>query len=95
MAPDLGAGADYRFVLEDGRELPDPVSRWQPTGVHGPSRVVDPRSFTWSDQNWKGIPFKQLIVYELHTAAFTPEGTFKAIIPKLAFLNSWASRPSS
>ena len=72
--------------LRDGRELPDPVSRWQPTGVHGPSRVVDPRSFTWSDQNSKAIPFKQLIVYELHTAAFTPEGTFKAIIPKLAFL---------
>ncbi len=84
--PDLGAGTDYLFLLDDGRRLPDPVSRWQPAGVHGPSRVVDPLSFAWSDQNWRGIPLRQLIIYELHTGTFTVEGTFEAAIPKLPYL---------
>ncbi len=84
--PNLAAGADYLFVLDDGRQRPDPVSRWQPAGVHGPSRVVDPCAFAWSDQDWSGIPLRQLILYELHTATFTPDGTFEAIIPRLPYL---------
>ena len=77
----VGAGADYAFVLEDGgRELPDPASRWQPHGVHGPSRVVDP-AFPWTDDNWRGVPMNQLVIYELHVGTFSPEGTFAAIVP--------------
>jgi maltooligosyltrehalose trehalohydrolase len=82
----VGAGADYLYLVNGERERPDPVSRWQPSGVHGPSRVVDPEEFAWTDEAWKGIPLKELIIYELHTGTFTPEGTFEAIIPKLAHL---------
>jgi maltooligosyltrehalose trehalohydrolase len=88
--PNLGEGADYFYLLdvESGgeRERPDPVSRSQPHGVHGPSRVVDPRSFRWSDQKWSGIPLKDFVIYELHTGTFTPEGTFESAIPRLAYL---------
>src|SRR5262249_22165889 len=54
--PDAHAGQHYFFVLDNSRERPDPVSRSQPEGVHGPSEIVDPDSFAWSDGNWKGIP---------------------------------------
>jgi maltooligosyltrehalose trehalohydrolase len=80
------AGQDYRYVLDDDRALPDPVSRWQPAGVHGPSRVVDPRAFEWSDDTWSGIRLDELILYELHVGTFTSEGTFEATIPKLTHL---------
>ncbi len=86
FVPGLQAGADYAFVTESGAERPDPVSRFQPRGVHGPSRVINPHSFSWSDRNWKGLPLKSYIIYELHTGTFTPEGTFEAIIPKLGYL---------
>ena len=81
----MRAGADYGYVLNGGRSFPDPVSRWQPGGVHGPSRVLDP-AFEWSDKDWRGIPLEQYVIYELHTGAFTPEGTFEAVIPRLAEL---------
>ena len=79
----VDAGARYFFRLEDGRELPDPASRFQPEGVHGPSQLVDLSSFEWSDQSWTGRPLEESIFYELHTGTFTPEGTFDAIIPHL------------
>jgi maltooligosyltrehalose trehalohydrolase len=82
----VGEGADYLYVFDDGRERPDPYSRWQPSGVHGPSRVVSPSAFRWSDDEWRGLPQKELIIYELHTGTFTTEGTFELIIPKLGFL---------
>jgi maltooligosyltrehalose trehalohydrolase len=89
--PNLGEGTDYFYVLDDahggGRERPDPVSRSQPHGVHGPSRVVDPTSFRWSDQAWSGIPLKDFIIYELHIGTFTPEGTFESAIPRLGYLH--------
>jgi len=84
--PGVSEGMDYFYLLDGERERPDPVSRWQPLGVHGPSRIVDPRSFRWSDQNWSGVPLKDFIVYELHTGTFTPEGTFESIIPHLPYL---------
>src|ERR1700747_1813114 len=59
--PNVSEGMDYFYVLNDQQERPDPVSRWQPHGVHGPSRIVDPNSFPWSDQNWVGIPLKDFI----------------------------------
>ena len=84
--PHIGEGIDYFYILQGERKRPDPVSRWQPQGVHGPSRIVDPNSFRWSDQNWAGIALKDFIIYELHTGTFTPEGTFESIIPRLSYL---------
>ena len=86
FAEGLCAGADYMFLTGQGRRLPDPVSRWQPQGVHGPSRVVDSAAFPWSDQSWHGIPLEDYLIYELHTGTFTPEGTFESLIPKLPYL---------
>src|SRR6516225_10216755 len=53
IVPDVAEGADYLFLLTGGRSRPDPVSRWQPDGVHGASRIVNPATFTWSDSGWK------------------------------------------
>lgn len=82
---DIRAGTLYKYVLDGGRELPDPASRFQPQGVHGPSQVVD-EGFAWTDWSWKGIPPRDWIIYEIHTGTFTPEGTFEAIIPRLGEL---------
>jgi maltooligosyltrehalose trehalohydrolase len=86
-AEGVGAGADYFYVV-NGNERPDPVSRSQASGVHGPSRVVAPEEFAWTDEAWRGMALKDYVVYELHTGTFTPEGTFEAVIPKLAHLRS-------
>jgi maltooligosyltrehalose trehalohydrolase len=72
----------YVYRLDEGLQRPDPASRCQPQGVHGPSAVVDPH-FAWEDQHWSGLPLEDYIVYELHVGTFTPEGTFEAIIPHL------------
>ena len=78
------AGDDYAFLLDDSdTPIPDPVSRWQPEGVHGPSRIVDPHAFQWSDGGWRGLAMRELVIYELHVGTFTPEGTFDAVIPFL------------
>ncbi|MGH9627530.1 MAG: alpha-amylase family glycosyl hydrolase, partial [Bryobacteraceae bacterium] len=84
--PNLRPGSDYFYVLDGKRELPDPASRFQPHGGHGPSRVIDPESFRWTDDRWKGMPLEDYVLYELHTGTFTPEGTFESIIPKLPYL---------
>lgn len=86
FAEGLCAGADYMLLTGQGRRLPDPVSRWQPQGVHGPSRVVDPAAFPWSDQSWHGIPLEDYLIYELHTGTFAPQGTFESLISKLPYL---------
>ena len=80
-------GTDYAYLIDGGPPLPDPVSRWQPQGVHGPSRVVDPDSYAWQDSDWGGLPLEALVIYELHTGTFTPEGTFGAIEQKLNHLS--------
>ena len=82
MVDDCPAGTRYLFNLGGDRERPDPASRLQPDGVHGPSEVVDSK-FEWHDAAWKGIALEDLVVYELHAGTFTPEGTFDAIIPRL------------
>src|SRR5207302_4442933 len=65
---------------------PDPVSRFQPHGPHGPSQVVDPARFLWTDQAWKGVGLAGQIIYELHVGTFTREGTFNAARRELAEL---------
>jgi maltooligosyltrehalose trehalohydrolase len=73
----------YLYRLEGKKERPDPVSHFQPNGVHEPSQVVDHASFEWQDENWNGIPLSELVMYELHVGTFTQEGTFDTIIPRL------------
>src|SRR5579862_6602999 len=73
---DINAGADYLYRLDGSVERPDPASRFQPEGVHGPSRTVDTGSFAWTDQAWNPPPLEQSIFYELHAGTYTPEGTF-------------------
>ncbi len=82
---DAGPGDDYRLVL-DGKRHADPMSRHQPKGLRGPSRVVDPDAFKWTDAGWDGVPLRDLVLYELHVGTFTREGTFEAAIPFLAGL---------
>jgi maltooligosyltrehalose trehalohydrolase len=86
LVPGVAAGTDYVFVTEGGNEYPDPVSRSQPHGVHGSSRVVDQGFFAWSDADWTGISTRDLVVYELHTGTFSAEGTFEAIVHFLPYL---------
>src|SRR5262245_32764177 len=83
-------GADAEYVFTDGadRLFPDPVSRSQPRGVHGPSAVVDPTTPEWADIWWRGVSMEELVIYELHVGTFTPEGTFDAIIPRLSELKA-------
>jgi maltooligosyltrehalose trehalohydrolase len=84
---DAKAGALYRFRLNgDGDLYPDPASRFQPEGPHGPSCVVDPAAFKWSDDAWKGIKLPGHIMYEFHLGTFTPEGTWRAAAEKLPLL---------
>lgn len=80
------AGSRYWYRLDREQDLPDPASRWQPDGVHGPSAVADPTRFAWHDDHWRGIRLSELVCYELHVGTFTPEGTFTAIIPILPTL---------
>lgn len=82
IVPGVRAGSRYRYLLDGQKERPDPASRFQPEGVHGPSQVVDP-AFPWSDAGWVGIPLHQYIIYELHIGTFTPQGTFDAAIAHL------------
>jgi len=83
----LGAGTDYRYRV-DGHERPDPVSRHQPLGVHGPSRVVDPSTFVWTDGGWRGGEMADLVIYELHVGTFTAAGTFDAAAEHLEALRA-------
>jgi maltooligosyltrehalose trehalohydrolase len=78
-------GDDYWIVL-DGRRHPDPASRWQPRGLRGPSRVVDPADFEWSDRGFRATALREAVLYELHVGTFTPEGTFAAAAEQLAAL---------
>ncbi len=84
--PGVGAGADYFYRLDGERDRPDPVSRHQPAGVHGPSRTVDPAAFRWSDSGWHGADMADLLIYELHVGAFTAGGTFDALAERLPYL---------
>src|SRR5215213_7282426 len=78
LAEGAGAGALYRFRLDEGDSLyPDPASRFQPAGPHGPSQVIDPSAYAWKDAGWKGIRPQGQVVYEMHVGTFTPEGTWE------------------
>jgi maltooligosyltrehalose trehalohydrolase len=85
--PAASHGSDYSFLLDDDETLlPDPRSRWQPAGVHGPSRLHDPNGYDWKDTGWTGRQLAGSIIYELHVGTFTPEGTFDAAVERLDHL---------
>lgn len=84
----LTPGALYFYRINNDEDRPDPASHFQPLGVHGPSAVVAHDEFEWSDQAWTGVPQERLVIYELHTGVFTPEGTFDAVIPRLPELRA-------
>ena len=79
-------GDRYCYVFEDGLAVPDPVSRFLPESVHGPTEIIAPAAFRWSDSQWRGLEFREYVIYELHIGTFTPEGTFDAAIGKLEYL---------
>ncbi|MDU2734314.1 MAG: alpha-amylase family glycosyl hydrolase, partial [Mixta calida] len=85
-ATGVAPGAEYNFVLADGTVVPDPASRAQKADVNGPSLVIDPTRYTWQNAAWKGRPWEESVVYEMHMGTFTPEGTFRAAIDKLPCL---------
>ncbi len=79
-------GIQYRYRLPDGRELPDPASRFQPDGVHGASSIVNTNAFVWTDARFQCPSLPKLIIYELHVGTFTKEGTFAAATAHLSML---------
>ena len=83
VAEDVQPGTRYLVRLDDELERPDPASRHQPEGVHGPSAVVDTAAFEWTDQAWTGLPLADCVFYELHVGTFSREGTFEGAIPQL------------
>src|SRR5271166_1605232 len=80
-------GTLYRFQIDDGQEVPDPASRFQPRDVHGPSEVVDPHAFEWQDDSWVGLRWEEAVIYELHVGAFMPAGTFSSACQHLDYLS--------
>ena len=80
------AGDRYAYRLDGEGPFPDPASRYQPEGVHGPSQIIDPAAFAWHDDRWRTRPPRDLIVYELHVGTFTPEGTFAGVEGRLPYL---------
>ena len=87
-AATVAAGSLYRFRVNGGENFyPDPASRFQPEGPHGPSCVVDPRQFRWADTNWCGVKLKGQVIYEMHIGTFTTEGTWRSAAEQLAELS--------
>jgi maltooligosyltrehalose trehalohydrolase len=85
LVTDVEPGERYFFRLPQDKDRPDPASRLQPDGVHGPSQVV-PREFAWRDEGWQGLPIEDYIIYELHVGLFTAAGTFEALMSQLDYL---------
>jgi maltooligosyltrehalose trehalohydrolase len=86
LVSDAAPGDRYKYLIDGAIEVPDPASRFQPADVHGPSEIVDPNAFDWSDENWQGRPWEEAVIYELHVGAFSPEGTFAGVEKKLDYL---------
>jgi maltooligosyltrehalose trehalohydrolase len=90
LVAEAAGGTLYRYRLDGETErYADPASRFQPDGPHGPSQVIDPHTFPWHDQHWRGVPLEGQVLYEMHLGTFTPEGTWEAAsheLPALAAL---------
>jgi maltooligosyltrehalose trehalohydrolase len=88
LVPQAGAGLRYRFRLGGQNAFPDPTSRFQPDGPHGPSQVVDPTTFPWRDDPWPGVGIEGQVIYEMHIGTFTQEGDWDSARRELAELAS-------
>ena len=89
LVDDIPIGARYRFLINGRGPFPDPASRFQPDGPHGPSEVINPAGYQWHDAAWPGIERHGQVQYEMHIGTFTPEGTWRAAqqhLPALADL---------
>ena len=82
------AGTRYAYAVDGQAPVPDPASRANPDDVHAPSAVIDPHAYDWSDERWRGRPWHEAVVYELHVGTFTREGTFAAAIERLDHLKT-------
>ena len=80
---DTAPGMHYRYVIDGKQAVPDPASRFQPQDVNGPSEIVAPEAFDWTDEDWHGRPWREAVLYELHLGTFTREGTYRAAIGEL------------
>jgi maltooligosyltrehalose trehalohydrolase len=80
------AGTHYRYRIDSELEVPDPASRFNPQDVHGASEVVAPEAFDWPDDGWRGRPWAEAVIYELHVGTFSPEGTFAGVQARLDYL---------
>ncbi len=83
LIAEAGVGTLYRYRLDGGESFPDPASRFQPEGPHGPSQVVDPGAFSWTDAGWRGLRLEGQVLYEMHIGTFTKEGTWGAAAREL------------
>jgi maltooligosyltrehalose trehalohydrolase len=86
LATEASAGAQYQFRIDNQHGVPDPASRFQPLSVHGTSEIIDPLAFEWQDHNWRGRPWEEAVVYELHVGTFSREATFAGAEAKLDYL---------
>jgi maltooligosyltrehalose trehalohydrolase len=86
VTAEVRAGIHYQFRINNQHTVPDPASRFQPSGVHDASQVVDPGTFEWQDDSWQGMPWEDAVLYELHVGTFTREGTYAAAEAKLDYL---------
>jgi len=84
--PAAGPGSRYRYRIDGDLLVPDPASRFNPDDVHGPSEVVDPAAFAWQDEGWRGRPWEEAVIYELHVGSFSPAGTFGGVEERLDYL---------
>jgi maltooligosyltrehalose trehalohydrolase len=82
LVPEGRVNLLYKFKLDSG-VFPDPVSRFQPAGPHGPSQIIDPAAFPWTDTKWQGVPSDGQVIYEMHIGTFTPEGRWASAIEQL------------
>ena len=80
------AGTQYRYRINGDLEVPDPASRHNPDDVHGASAIVDPGSYEWKDARWRGRPWSEAVIYELHVGTFSPDGTFEGVERRLDYL---------
>ncbi len=83
VAPEAHPGTRYCFEIDGKVRVPDPASRWNPAGVHEPSAVVDPTAYEWHDDAWRGRPWHEAVIYELHGGTFSAAGTFEGVISRL------------
>jgi malto-oligosyltrehalose trehalohydrolase len=88
VSDDARAGSRYRFVIDGDLSVPDPASRFQPDDIDGPSEVIDPCAFDWPADGWRGRPWRDAVIYELHAGSFSPEGDFAGVAARLDHLQA-------